>query len=82
MFYNISSVPGTVIDRYRTGNYGENNYSSCNKTCCDYCSYPINDEEVFDFDDELLCEDCYRERLFETYSEEHRTTLEEYNGNY
>lgn len=68
-----------MIDRYRTGNYGEDGYGD--PICeCEGCGCDLDHKTIYDFNNELLCEDCYRDKLFEVYHKEHETTLEDYYG--
>lgn len=69
------------IDRMRTGNYGEDAYIHSD-FLCDKCGCDIEheSENAYDFNDLLLCEDCYREELFNTYKHEHETDLEDFYG--
>lgn len=68
-----------MIDRYRTGNYGEDSYGD--PICkCEDCGCDLDNKIIYDFNNKLLCEECYKDELFELYHEEHETTLEDYYG--
>ena len=68
-----------MIDGYRTGHFGEDAFAD--PDCrCDGCGRELFDKDIYDFNKMLLCEDCYRDELFEVYHAEHETTLEDYYG--
>ena len=51
-----------ALDRYITGNYGEDQFKGCRYECAK-CGKELEEEEIFDFDNEpceCYCEDCYK----------------------
>lgn len=83
MIYRMDS-PGFAgfIDQMRTGNYGEDGYTEGNDIRCSKCGCSIEDtqtEMVFCYEKHhCLCEDCFKEILFEDLSEKYGTPLNEW----
>lgn len=71
-----------AMERGRTGNYGEDSYDYTERTvyCCE-CGCDIRDtrtEKAFSYGDAPLCEDCFREALFDEFADECGTPVDEW----
>ena len=65
-----------AIDEYRTGNYGEklNRRGVYCSNCCDI----IDSDAAYIYDDEgPLCEECFKEKLFDTFEHDCRINISE-----
>lgn len=62
MIYKLGEIPGDIIDRWRTGNYGEDYYNEEDSNYiadCDNCTSEIyKDDTYYDIDGVYLCENC------------------------
>ena len=60
MSWLSGNVPGYAIDRYVTGNYGEDGYAEPEVVCtCDRCGREISEGDTYyDYEGEIICTDC------------------------
>lgn len=71
-----------AMERGRTGNYGEDNYNYSKRTvyCCE-CGCDIADtrtKNAYSYSIEPLCEDCFRDALFDELADECATPIDEW----
>lgn len=76
---SFDSGIGSVMDRYITGNYGEDDYEEGPEYFCSDCGRQIyEDEDAYSDDGRLFCEKCFKEWLFEHFAEDYQTDLDKW----
>ena len=65
----------TMLDNWKTGHYGEDALGEPSDHC-GFCRRTISGM-AYDFSGAILCEDCYRDELFEVFHKEHEFDIKE-----